>query len=129
MLVFWEYLTRRGEREFSIWRAGLPSVERALLDEKMRAIEMLGIGVGCLKGPLRGHRHIYKIRVQGPTIAVRPLLCRGPQNKGSEFTMLRPMVEIGGKDDPPGAKDDAERRRLEILADPSRRVRYEVPRP
>ena len=127
--MFWEYISARGQREFSVWRDGLPKVERALLDEKMRAIEAMGLGVSCLKMNLRGYRHLGKIRVQAPTQALRPLLCRGPQNKDGEFTMLMPMTEVGGADIPRGAKDEAERRRQLIAVTPSSRVRYEVPKP
>src|SRR5258706_699374 len=118
MPLFWEYLNRRGDREFSAWRLGLPTRERATLDEKMRAIQAMGAVVQCLKGPLSGYRHLYKIRVQGPNMALRPLLCKGPINKDDEFTMLKPMTEVGGSDQPPGAKNDAESRRLEIVRDP-----------
>jgi hypothetical protein len=129
MWEFWEYLTRRGDKPFTEWRAGLPSVERAILDEKMRLLEKMGPEVSCLKGPLRGYRHIYKIRVQGPTVALRPLLCLGPINKAGEFTMLSPMTEVGGNDTPSSAKSDAEARRVEIVGDKTRRVRYGVPKP
>src|SRR5205809_5158524 len=111
MWAFWEYVTRRGDREFSAWRLRLPTAERAQLDEKMRAIQSMGLNVSCLKGPLKGYRHLYKIRVQGPTKALRPLLCRGPKDKDGELTMLIPMTEVEGRDDPPNAKQEAERRR------------------
>lgn len=126
---FWEYLNGRNEREFSRWRLGLPKVERARLDDKMRAIETMGVEVSCLRGPLKGYKHIYKIRVQGPTMALRPLLCKGPLDKDKEFTLLHPMTEVGMKDEPVTAKDEAERRRREIEISPSRRIRYEVPKP
>ena len=129
MWQFWEYLDGRGNREFSQWRLGLPVSERALLDEKMRAIERMGLNVSCLKGPLRGYRHLYKIRVQGRNVALRPLLCRGPQNKDTEFTLLKPMTEVGRRDQPPSAKPEAEARRLEVERNPTRRARYEVPSP
>ena len=129
MIEFWEYLDGRDRREFSLWRAGLQKSDRAILDEKMRVIEQMGLSVGCLNGPLRGHRHLYKIKARGPTAELRPLLCRGPQDNDSEVTMLKPMIEVGGKDQPAGARDEAERRRVEVQRDPSRRVRYEVPQP
>jgi len=128
MWEFFECFDRRGQREFSLWRLELPRIERALLDEKMRMIQVFG-QASCLKGPIRGHRHLYKIRVQGPTVALRPLLCRGPIRMDREFTMLQQMTEVGGKDTPPGAKSEADRCRSEIIRDPSRRVRYEVPQP
>lgn len=128
MWKFFEWVDRRGQGAFSAWRLSLPRRERATLDEKMRAIQQFGIEVCCLKGPLRGHRHLYKIRVQGPR-ALRPLLCRGPLEPDEEFTLLAPMVEVGDVDTPAGAKNEADRRREEIIHDPSRRMRYEVPAP
>lgn len=121
---FWEYITL----DFSAWRDGLPKKDRAALDEKMRAIERNGM-IPCAKGPLRGYRHLYKIKVRGATIEMRPLFCKGPFVMDGEFTMLAPMWEVGGEDKPFGAKDDAERRRLDVLADRNRRVRYRVPQP
>ena len=129
MWEFFEYVGRAGRREFSLWRLSQPTREQALLDEKMRAVQTFGLQTGCLKGPLLRHRHLYKIRVQGPERALRPLLCRGPMNMNTEFTLLHPMQEIGGQDTPSTAKGEADRRREELIEDPSRRVKYEVPKP
>jgi hypothetical protein len=115
--------------EFSTWRVGLTKAERARLDEKMRLIQVVGTNAGCLDGPLRGHRHLYKIHVHGPHSALRPLLCRGPFDMNSEFTVLKPMRERGRKDEPPGARDEAERRRQAIEANKLLRIPYEVPQP
>ena len=129
MWKFWEWLDGRNQRPFSAWRLALPTVERARLDDKMRAVQVFGIEAPCLKGPISGYRHLYKIRVQGPTQALRPILCRGPFDMDGEFTMLIGAREIQRNWDPPGALGDAEARRLEVASDPSRRVRYEVPQP
>src|SRR4051812_5031001 len=112
MWTFWEYVNG----EFSAWRLELTSVERARLDEKMRLLVNVGTNAGCLKGPLIGHRRLYKIHVHGPYTALRPLLCRGPFDMDSEFTLLKPMREVGGQDEPSGARDEAERRRQAVAA-------------
>lgn len=95
----------------------------------MRLIEVFGPDAQCLKGPIRGYNHLYKIHVQGASQALRPLLCRGPFEMDAEFTVLMPAREINWDWDPPGAPEEAEKRRKEIAVDRSLRVVYEVPKP
>jgi hypothetical protein len=46
----------------------------------------------------------------------------------AEFTLLTGAREQGFDWDPPAAREEAERRRLEVKTDPSRRIRYMVPK-
>ena len=129
MWTFWEYLDRHGRRTFSEWRLGLQKVERATLDEKMRMVEAFGPGASSLKGPIKGFRHLYKIRVMTPNRALRPILCKGPQDKDREYTLLKGAFEVGGNWEPYGAPADADAKRVEVVTDYRRRIKYEVPKP
>ena len=55
-------------------------------------------------------------------LRLRPLACKGPIDIENEWTILVPVIEVGGEY-PAGAFADAEARRLEIIADPQNRRR------
>lgn len=119
-----EYVDRRGRGAYSEWRARLQVAQRAALDLKVDVLlRDPTLPPNLLRGPVRQngktYRHTYKLTVNG-NVALRPLACKGPIDPLTEWTLLVPAVEIGGK------LDDvllalAEQRRLEIISDPSRR--------
>jgi hypothetical protein len=78
------------------------------------------LGPELLAGPLKGYPHIYKIKING-RVALRPLLCKGPVNMESEFTLLKGAFEVGGKWQPPSAPSDAVTRRQTVERNPNRR--------
>lgn len=127
MCLIWEYLDRRDRRPFSLWRERLSKLEQARLDDKMRALQVFGTQVAFLK-PVSKFPHLKKLRVVVPDQALRPLLCVGPFDMTGEFTMLAGAREQNFEFDPPGVREEAERRRLEIMVDRTRRVIYEVPK-
>lgn len=128
MPEFWEYLDRRGQRVFTAWRERLKPAERARVDDKMRAVETFGTTAPCLK-PVTGFPHLRKIRIFVPDQNLRPLLCLGPFDLHSEFTLLIGAREQDFDWDPANAREEAMTRREEIRKDRNRRVRYEVPKP
>ena len=106
---------------------GLQKKERAKLARKFIALETNGqdeLYPGLVSGPLRGARHIYEIKINGP-VAVRPLLCKGPQNMNQEYTILMIAQERDNQWVPRNAPQIAENRRQEIITNPQRRVRHE----
>lgn len=106
---------------------GLQKKERAKLARKFVALETHGqdeLYPGLVSGPLRGARHIYEIKINGP-VAVRPLLCKGPQNMNQEYTILIIAQERDNQLVPSDAPQIAENRRQEIITNPQRRVRHE----
>ncbi len=106
---------------------GLQKTERAKLAEKFVRLETQGqdgLFPGLVVGPLRGARHIYEIKINGP-VAVRPLLCKGPQNMNQEYTILMIAQERDNQWVPRNAPQIAENRRQEIITNPQRRVRHE----
>jgi hypothetical protein len=78
-----------------------------------------------MAGPLHGSPHLYKLKVNG-NVAVRLMFCKGPLSKDREYTFLIGAFE---KDDelPIGTLETAEKRRAEILTDPTRRCPHERP--
>lgn len=106
---------------------GLQKKERAKLGEKFARLETQGqdeLFPSLLIGPLHRAKHIYKIRVNG-RVALRPLLCKGPQNMDQEYTILMIAEERDRQWVPRHALRTAENRRQEIIANPQRRVRHE----
>jgi len=98
---------------------GLQKADLGRLNRNLRMLKDNGTDLGpkLLAGPIRGHAHIYKIKING-TVALRPLLCRGPVDNSSEFTLLLGAFERDWKWIPPDAPSVAEARRKEILSDP-----------
>jgi hypothetical protein len=101
--------------------ARLSTQARAALDNKIKRLSQndydLAIKTKLLAGPI--HKHIYKLRIGG-SVALRPMLCRGPINNLSEYTFLLGAIEVGGKL-PDGAKEQAEQNRLEVINEPDNR--------
>jgi len=131
MKVF-EYIDLRGRGVYSDWYDKRQKNQRAALDAKLDAVRQAGEPGDALKGELppkmfrgpvrlgnRSYPHTYKFTVNCDG-ALRPLACKGPMDEATEWTILVPVIEVGGKY-PAGCFQEAEDRRLEILRDPSRR--------
>lgn len=74
-----------------------------------------------LAGPI--HAHIYKLVIHGD-VMLRPMLCRGPIDNETEYTLLLGATERGAKL-PPGSEEQAEQNRETIINDHDRRTRHE----
>jgi hypothetical protein len=118
----YDYLDARGRNDFHRWSSDLEKSDRARLSQKLRMLETVGpdLPPQLLAGPIKDHAHIYKMRING-SVALRPLLCRGPINNAEEFTLLMGAIERGWKWEPTGAPSTAEIRRKEIIDDHGRR--------
>ena len=81
----------------------------------------LAINTKLLAGP--SHTHVYKLVIHGD-VMLRPMLCKGPINNDTEYTLLRGAVEIGGEL-PNGAPEQAEEHREIIISNPNRRCSHE----
>ena len=129
MVKFWQIADGRGRGEFSGWRDGLSNAERAVLDEKMRKLEIFGAdGVSFWKG-VTGHGRINKLHITTPEGALRPLVCRGPHDVTGEITLLLGAFEENRDWRPRGAPGTADRLRQEIIANQRTCIEYEVPKP
>src|SRR4051812_43975581 len=111
MMRFWQLADRRGDGEFAAWRDGLSKTDRAVLDEKMRALDRFGTDVGFWKG-VASYGRLNKLRIQTPTRALRPIVCKGPFEMNSEITLLFGAFEEDDKWEPanaPATADDLRR--------------------
>jgi len=105
----------------------LAEIRSGRLNQKLDMLERYGIDglpPKLVAGPLGGHRHIYKLRIDG-SVAMRPMLCKGPIDMNREFTLLLGATERDRVLDPMDAPRRAEQRRTEIIANPTRRCNHE----
>jgi hypothetical protein len=72
-----------------------------------------------LAGPIKKQKHIYKLVIHGQRM-LRPMLCKGPFQMDTEFTLLLGAIEINSKldHDPAVATENREI----LLVDRTRRV-------
>lgn len=71
-----------------------------------------------LLAPMGKHKHILKLRVNGQ-VAVRILLCRGPLDGETAYTLLVGAVERDWQLEPRDAPEKASSRREQVLAEPT----------
>lgn len=119
-----DYRDNRGRNVIRHWLSRAGTVLAAKADAKIRMLSQFG--PECPKGVLAdtSDRHIDKLRVLGKD-NTRVLLCKGPVNLNSEYTLLSAHPEKDRKL-PRGAVEDAASRRLEVISDPiSRREAHE----
>jgi hypothetical protein len=121
----WDFLSARGENVIVRWVADekLTKRDRAALNQKLDRLAQidfhLAIGTKFLAGPI--YKHVYKLIVKAD-VMLRPMLCRGPIDNETEYTLLHGAIEKGGKL-PAGAKEQAEANRETIIREPLRRRR------
>ena len=97
----WDYV-ERGENQILAWTRDLDPEERARLKAKLKT-------VASLTDPLHLPKFAFpvddkypeirklKIGAMGSKTALRPMVCRGPQDKNTEITLLVGAKEIGDK--------------------------------
>ena len=128
-----EYVDRRSG-VYTDWYRSRQKREQAALDAKLDVVRKAGeapngttemLPPNLMRGPCRYrgkfYPHTWKLTVNGP-VRLRPLCCPGPIEADSEWTILVPAVEKGNQM-PEGAFEQAEQRRVEVIADPVNRRR------
>lgn len=120
--ILYDYVGPRGDNDFKLWSWRLQKADLARLNRKLKMLEDNGadLPTGLLAGPIKGHAHIYKLRING-RVALRPLLCKGPIDNDTEFTLLMGAFEKDRKWVPPNAPRTAEDRRNEVISNANRR--------
>jgi len=123
-----EYLERGDQSTIGVWlvEKDITERDRGQLVQKMDLLAMHGPNLppGLLAGPIKSKRnrkmqsHIYKFIIHGDKM-LRPMLCKGPIEMESEYTMLIGAIEVNFKLDVDA--EDAEIRRAEIIENPNRR--------
>jgi hypothetical protein len=119
----YDYVDAHGNNDFEAWSRSLQKPELAKLNRRLKALEDNGPALApqMLAGPLSGYPHIYKLKMNGK-IAVRPLLCKGPINNDTEFTLLKGAFEVGNQWQPASAPGEAVERRGIVVKDAKRRT-------
>jgi len=118
----WDIFGYRDNRNRNVIRKWLRTAGNVLAAKAEAKIRMLHqFGPDCPKGMLAdtSDRHIDKLRVLGND-NTRILVCKGPANVGSEYTLLSAQAEKDRKL-PKGAIEQAVARRAEVIADPANR--------
>jgi hypothetical protein len=123
MTRLWDYLRGPGRNEMQAWadQQKLGLRERAQLNQKLDMLERVGFETACslkfLAGTSGDCRHILKLIVESERM-LRPMLCRGPLDPRGEATLLCGAIEKDFQLHPPGAADQAEEHRQDILRGP-----------
>ena len=111
--AIYDFVNANGKNELHEWLKGVDARQRAKLDSKIDMLEMSGAELPPnLLSPCDGP--IKKIKVQGNP-KLRPRLCAGPLDTGTEYTLLVGATERDMKDVPANVVQIAKARRDEIL--------------
>lgn len=119
-----DYLDEKGNNDFKNWTEKLQKVERAKLNAKLDMLKLLGTELFphvLTDTPTAG---IQKLRVKG-NVQLRPMLCRGPINHDTEFTLLIGAKERGGCLVPKDVDKEADKRKKIVIENPNRRCCHE----
>jgi len=118
----YDYLLANGKNDLRSWAEGLQKEQRAKLNEKLDKLRLCGEELYPRMLTDTDERGILKLRVRG-RVQLRPLLCRGPVNSKTEYTLLMGAQEKQDQLIPKGATSLAAVRKREVLADPANRRR------
>ena len=121
------FIRANGVNDFDKWWSKLQKKERTKLAHKIDMLELYGDALHphmLSDSPVPG---IQKIRVQGNP-KLRPLVCKGPQNIQTEYTILLGAKEVGSAWNPVDAPETANGNKQSLTADKTRRVRHEKDR-
>lgn len=123
LFSLYDFVDARGKSVILNWvqDARLSGRDIGALNSKLDTLALNGplLAPRILAGPIKKQRHIYKMVIHADRM-LRPMLCKGPFEMNSEFTLLLGALEVGGRltADP----KDATAHREILLRDRNRRV-------
>ena len=122
--ALFDYVTKKGINDLKIWTEKLQKPQRAKLNVRLDMLEQKGPDLfpQILTGT--DTAGIQKLRVPGK-IQLRPMLCKGPLNVKTEFTLLIGAIEKQGKLHPKKADQIAARRKKDVIKDKTRRIKHD----
>ena len=124
--ALYDFIDSKGRNVMSVWAtdSGLTKRDRGALNQKLDMLEMNGFVLHphLLAGPISKQKHIYKMVIHGQRM-LRPMLCKGPFDMDSEFTLLLGAIEINFKLD--HDPSEATTNRCVLLDNPKRRKSHE----
>lgn len=116
--TFYDYVEPSGRNYFDEWLTSLPDDARGHIEEKITYLESRRQWNEKLAKLYKGREGIFEFRPTFKHVPYRPLMCRHPTNpKG--FVFLEGARENNWKIQK-SHLDSAERRRDELIKDPSR---------
>ena len=120
-----DFLDSRGLSVFAEWAKDVDKKMRARVNQKLDLLERHGpdLPPGLLAGTK--FKHVDKLRIFGPGVTWRVLICKGPIVNDHEFTILFIAQEKDRKLIPEDADRRADDNRKEIISDPERRRIHE----
>jgi hypothetical protein len=123
--ALYDFLDANSVNIIKKWAAGLQKAERGKLREKIDKLAMHGDALHPHMLSDTAVPGIQKLRVQGG-VKLRPLLCKGPVEVASEYTLLLGAKEVGSKWSPKDAPNTANHNKKAVAADTtSRRSKHE----
>jgi hypothetical protein len=118
-----DFVDNKGESVIAAWlvQERITKRDRGQLNLKLDMLALAGAALPpkLLAGPINKQRHIYKLVIHGDMM-LRPMLCKGPFDMDSEFTLLLGALEIQSKLIP--SPEKASENREILLTDKKRRV-------
>lgn len=123
MFNIFDYVDAQGTNCFQEWWAGLQKKERGKLRARVNMLRDYGEDLRPQILSDTDVPGILKIRVHG-NVALRPLLCKGPHNNDSEFTMLMGATERDFVLAPANAADTANTRKSVVAQNINRRIQH-----
>lgn len=118
-----DFVNSKGLNEFKEWSEKLQKIQRAKLNEKLDKLMLVGDELMPVLLTDAGITNIRKLRIKVQNVQLRPLLCNGPINKESEYTLLMGAKEIGDKWEPESAPQKAFDKMLEVTKNPDKKRR------
>ncbi len=123
MFSLFDYVDAHGANCFYEWWRGLQKKEQGKLRARMNMLRDYGEDLRPQILSDTDVPGILKIRVPG-NVALRPLLCKGPHNNDSEFTMLMGATERDFVLVPSNAVETANGRKTVVANNINRRIKH-----
>jgi hypothetical protein len=124
MRSLWDYCSESGKNEIEEWLSSLDVLDRDRILQKLDTLAAQDFDVflhtNAIAGPLKGFRHLYKVRATAKT-PMRLILCQGPVAMEDEFTLLFGAREADGRYKPPNALDMAAEHLQQVRNNPGKR--------
>lgn len=122
MAKVWHFLDSKDRDVFKEWASRLQKRELGKLQAKIDSLIIHGSGLMPQTLSDTGEPNIKKLKVHGK-VQLRPLLCKIDSDDGDEqWVFLVGAIEKGWNLDPHDALATAKKRRMELLADETRKT-------
>lgn len=115
-----DYRDSKGRNDIQAWMLLQEKRQRGQINLKLDMLRKYGDDLGS-KVLLRMSATIFKLKCKTKGVQLRPMLCRGPIDDNSEFTILIGAREIDWELVPGDAVEKAEGRRTEVVGNPKER--------